>query len=199
MITYLLDKLLPDPPLSVLVQRLTLKDSVIRAHLPLRLPLGFSQWEVPQEVRERQRERKRQTERKNCVPRSSRWPSLSAATLNGPWFHLFAHSGLWLMMMASQQITALGHFIILGWFPSALPTSLYTVPSLTVFSYTHWAGHLFPADLGWYKGKTGELYLFKRNEYDSQSSPFHYVYTFLAAPGSNQSLNQDFSSESPES
>lgn len=147
--------------------------------------------------RETDRERDRQRERTVFLEVPVDPPSQLRLSM-GPGC-ISAHSGLWLMMMASQQITALGHFIILGWFPSALPTSLYTVPSLTVFSYTHWAGHLFPADLGWYEGKTGELYLFKRNEYDSQSSPFHYVYTFLAAPGSNQSLNQDFSSESPES
>ena len=66
MITYLLDKLPPDPPLSVLVQRLTLKDSVIQAHLPLRLPLGFSQWDVPQEVRERQTEKETDREKEPC-------------------------------------------------------------------------------------------------------------------------------------
>lgn len=180
MITYLLDKLPPNPPLSVLLQRLTLKDNVIWAHLSLDFLLGSANGRCHRSERE--------MERKNHVPRSSHWPSISAVALTEHWFHLFACSGLWLIM-ASRQITALEYFIIFGWFPSTLPTSLYTVPSLTVFSYTHWAGHLFPADLGWYKSKTGELYLFKRNEYDSKSSPFHYFYTFLAAPGSNQRLN----------
>lgn len=114
MITYLLDKLHPDPPPLILLQRLTLKNSVIWASLPLDFLLGSASGRYSQEVRERQ------TERKNRVPRSSHWPSLSAGALTGHWFHLFACSGLWLIM-ASWQITGLGYFIILGWFPSTLP------------------------------------------------------------------------------
>lgn len=118
----------------------------------LRLPLGFNQWEVAQDHR-RGRERR---------GRGATFPT--RALTEHQLFPSLCPSGLWLII-ASQQIIALGCFIIPCWFPSPLPISLHTVPSLTFFSYTYWEDHLFSADLRWYKSENTELYLFQKKNW----------------------------------